>query len=70
MGAGLGKLASHLLQPTRNAATRAPDAALAAAYAARTLQSQERMEAADAAVFGTRVAEAQKLARAAEYVQF
>lgn len=31
VGAGLGKLASHLLQPTRNAATRAPDAALAAA---------------------------------------
>ncbi|MBK6806645.1 MAG: hypothetical protein IPG84_18250 [Betaproteobacteria bacterium] len=31
VGAGAGKLASRLLQPTRNAATRAPDAALAAA---------------------------------------
>lgn len=31
VGAGLGKVASHLLQPTRNAATRAPDVALAAA---------------------------------------
>lgn len=31
VGAGAGKLASRILQPTRNAATRAPDAALAAA---------------------------------------